>query len=333
MIEDAFAYLRPLVAPLSLRHVQLAGTARFGETPLTAHYLGGGRNLGWLTRLLFHTATTAEIATDVRPWQLRRTLRNAVGESDIVLTELPPVWSPLQRSCSDIVIPAWIRQEVTVVLDAAGTVQLPREVARKVARHIRRHDYRLELTRDAKDIESFYTRFYLPYIRSRFRHAAGLVAEETFLRRARGDTLAKLLSEDGWVAGMLLSGSGDTLRFGWFGAISDPPPPGASAALDALCMQHAAARGMTRVVLGNSRPCLTDGVVAYKQQFGARIVPTRYPQVTLGIGVLRWSSGLIRCLHEQPLIGVRRGRLFRYGIDERGAAPVVTTELLPGMPA
>jgi hypothetical protein len=324
MNEGAFEYLRPLVAPLSLRAVRISGAIQAGGRTISALYVGSGRNLGWLVRLLFREPTSDEIANGLRPWHLTRTLRFTPGDFDITLTELPPLWSFLQRSHSDIMIPAWIRQEILLRRDAVSPWRLPRDTSKEIARTIRKYRYRLELSTRSDDIATFYKRLYRPYIQSRFRSAAGIVTAETFLQQSGGNTLAKLISNDGWIAGMLLSSAGTTLKFGWFGAVSDPPPKGASAALDALCLQHAVAQGMQRVVLGNSRPSLADGVVAYKQQFGSHIVATRYPQVSIGIGIRRWTPELIRCLREQALIGLHRRQLVLHDIDERSPAPTVT---------
>jgi hypothetical protein len=100
-----------------------------------------------------------------------------------------------------------------------------------------------------------------------------------------------------WVAGMLFRLAGGTLELGWFGSRTHPVRGGASEVLDAWVIGHAAERGARRAVLGHSRPSLADGVVRYKARFGAEIRATRFPQRTIGIGVLRPSRDLTQALN------------------------------------
>jgi hypothetical protein len=114
---------------------------------------------------------------------------------------------------------------------------------------------------------------------------------------------------------MLLDQRGRTLRLGRFGAVSDPPPPGASQVLDTGVIQRAVDSGVDRIVMGDSRPCLADGVLRYKAKFGATIVPTRFPQPVLAIFVRRWNSAIATCLREQPLVAMRGGKPYACRVE------------------
>jgi hypothetical protein len=109
--------------------------------------------------------------------------------------------------------------------------------------------------------------------------------------------LAKLCSGSEWVAGLLFRIAAGTLSLGWFGSRTTPPPAGASEALDAWVIGHAAALGARRAVLGHSRPSLADGVVRYKARFGAVIRATRFPQRVVAIDVRRPTPAVAQALN------------------------------------
>ena len=197
-----------------------------------------------------------------------------------------------------------------------------------MARLIRRHGYVIEFTTDEEAKRLFFRQFYRPYVQSRFG-AGSVVAEEGgFMKRSRVQTLARLRAASQYVAGMLFERHGRTLRFGKYGAATDPPPAGASQVLDTLVIRHALESGVDRIVMGDSRPCLADGVVRYKARFGATIRPTLFPQPSLAIEVRRWNSAISTCLREQPLVAFRGGKPHAYRVAASGAASGIRLEPL-----
>ncbi len=131
--------------------------------------------------------------------------------------------------------------------------------------------------------------------------------EARFLATARGMTLAQLFAGGEWVAGLLFQLGGERLSLGWFGLRTLPTPAGASEALDAWVIGHAAERGARCAVLGHSRPSLADGVVRYKARFGAEILPTRFPQRMVGIEVRRPTQAVARALNAARFIAFTGG--------------------------
>ena len=155
----------------------------------------------------------------------------------------------------------------------------------------------------------FYRELYRPYVLARFGGGAIVVAEEEFVRTARGWTLARLHEGGRWAAGLLLERSGAVLRLRWFGASCSPPPDGASEVLDVACIRRAHAEGARTVLLGHSRPSLADGVLRYKQKLGARVRAVRYPQPRLGISVDRGQRAMFERLNRRRLITVHGERV------------------------
>jgi hypothetical protein len=311
--------LTQLAAPLRLTIARLRGPARFGGGELSAVYAGNGTNLSFLRELFLSGGQLESLAEGVHPLSLSGAAEPAARDADLLLCELPRLWAPLLPSSATIRVPAWVRQEIDLppTPGPQGWL-LPRAVERETARRIRRHGYRVDFTSESEAKELFFRNFYRPYVQSRFGAGTFMDTEEVFMERARGQTLARLHGNGQWIAGLLIHRHGRSLRFGRFGAASDPPAPGASEVLDTLVVHRMHERGVRRIVMGDTRPCLADGVMRYKARFGARIRPTLFPQPILGIGISRWSAAAAACLDQQPLVRLHRGTPHAWRIRNDG---------------
>ena len=292
--------------------VELQGVLDASGSGVDALYVGSGINRDFLVRLVMddgrergrHQLTSYRDVPRVIG-AASRSGPEAV-RPHVILTDLPALWGRLTPGAAQYRFPAWVRQEVTLP-PAGERWVVPRAVEREAARFVRRHGYVVDFVTDALALRRFFHELYRPYVLARFAGEGIVVAEEEFLRKARRCTLARLFGHGEWLAGVLLERSRTTLRFGWFGARGEAPPPGASDVLDLACIRHARDLGLRRVQLGHSRPCLTDGVVRYKAKFGARLHAVRYPQSVLGIAVDGQNRALFERLNRRQLIVVRRG--------------------------
>jgi len=271
------------LASMRIAHVDLLqGRLCTDGTGVSAIYAGNGSNAEYLIGTLFDGSPSRLRLATCAPLALPSTLARFGPQAEIVMSERAPLWSALGPRLGEIRMPAWIRQELH--LKQSGEPRLlGRHLEREVERQIRRHGYRLAVSTAEADKQVFFEEFYVPYLRS--RHGAGAITatREKFLQVASGSTLAQLFSGDSWTAGMLLHRRAQGLKFGWFGSRQNPPSPGASEVLDVLTIKDAASRGIRHIGFGNSRPSLIDGVLRYKQKFGAHIVIPRYPQTVFEI--------------------------------------------------
>jgi hypothetical protein len=297
----------PLVADFTGR-LDAAGTE------VRARYVGSGVNRDYLLSLVMDEPRERARHCLQSYAQVPRAVSAAGGpnggEVDVVLTDLPALWSMLTPRRAQYRFPAWVRQELSLPSADAAWV-LPRAVEREAARLARRHRYTLDFTNEQDSLHRFYRELYQPYVLARFGSGAIVVAERDFVATSGGCTLAVLQQDGRWTAGMLLERSGAELRFRWFGASCNPPPAGASDVLDVACIRRAHSDGVRTVLLGHSRPSLADGVVRYKQKLGARLCAVRYPQSQLGIAVDKGQPAMFARLNRRRLVAVRGRGLVR----------------------
>jgi hypothetical protein len=214
---------------------------------------------------------------------------------DLVVAELPWLWRGLLPARFALSFPAWVSQEIQA---AQGVpLAIPAAARKEAMRLTRRAGYTVTLGDGASEAARFYHELYRPYVAQRFGAGALVVDEARFRETARGMGLARLHAGGEWIAGLLFRIAGPTLSLGWFGSRTTPPPAGASEALDAWVIGHAAGLGARRAVLGHSRPSLADGVVRYKARFGAVIRATRFPQRVVGIDVRRPTPAVAQALN------------------------------------
>jgi hypothetical protein len=329
MLTSLLHTFRPLVAPACTSLLVVDGISKFDDSRLRVAYVGNQINFTYLRDLFFRESTAEHLDVIGYPAMLGSRLINKIPTIDLLLIDVPRLWHPLLGIKLDLILPAWVRQEIDIAPSAPPNQQiLSRSTEREIKRHTRRENYSVEVSSDRKTLLQFFHEFYRPYVSARFGEQAVVVSESLFLERSHGQQLAKLFSGTQWVAGMLFETKKDYLRFGWFGASTNPPQAGAAEVIDGFCIRHAKALGIRRVIMGNSRPNLDDGIVRYKARFGARILPTRFPQALLGIRVLNWSEGVRSCLRKQRLLTQRNGQCFQYQLIESGSLPSVTLQLL-----
>ena len=304
MLDD----FRRLVLPTAANIVELQGTARYGGEPLRALYAGAGTNLEFLRSLFFDQCEQRQSGRRASLLRYGSALAAQASSADLWLIERPPLWAKLLPANGAITLPAWIRQQLRLprLMPESGRL-LPRLLEKEVRRHIRQQGYSVDFVSQPDALREFYRRYYRPYIESRFGAGAIVVPEPLFLRQGAGQVLARLHADGVWIAGLLLKQHRSTMRLGWFGQDRNPPPPGASETLDGACIRYAHEKGVRTLIMGNTRPCLADGVLRYKAKFGAEITATRFPQIELAIDVRRATPGVMQALEQQPLIGLRTG--------------------------
>jgi hypothetical protein len=309
-----------LAVPFGLPVQRLVGRLQGSADPVTMICAGAPSTADFVAGALLEIEQRTFAGRLDSPLELRdAAFRRTCSDADLVAVEVPRAWQACLPAGAQLRMPAWVSQELL----AAGKspVTLPAPVRKEVGRQTRRNAYELHFSTDAGDVGRFYATLYRPYVTARFGSGAVLVDETQFHAVSRGMTLAMLTAAGDRVAGMLLQQRGETLHLGWFGSTTVPPRAGASEVLDAGSIAWAAAKGVSRVVMGHSRPSLADGVVRYKSRFGAIVRPTRFPQRTIGLWVQRWTPALVARLNAAGFVSFRDGRTCVYQAQPDVAAP------------
>jgi len=280
-----------LATPLGMPVERIEGRLGASGAAVTLLYAGPRETADFIAPSLFDVDSRSAVGRLASPLSLRSSsFRRMCHGVDLVAMDVPRLWQACLPSATQWRMPAWVSQQIVTQRDA--TITVPRRVAKEARRHARHQGYEVRFLAGNCDLARFYAKMYRPYVEARFGTGAVVVDEARFVADSRKATLALVSADGEWEAGVLLDHRGDTLSLGWFGARTVPPRTGASEVLDVAVLEWAAVRGVTRVVMGHSRPSLANGVVRYKARLGAAVLPTRFPQRTLGLWILRGSPAL-----------------------------------------
>jgi hypothetical protein len=309
-----------LAAPLALPVQRFTGRLAGSDSPAVMLWAGPSSTADFVAGTLLQVEERAVVSRLSSPLGLRgAAFLGLCSDADLVAVEVPRAWRSCLPSGAQLQMPSWVSQELLAA--GATPISLPAPIRKEVRRHTRRNAYEFHFSTASSDVRRFYATLYRPYVTARFGTGAVLVDEEQFMAVSRGMTLAVLSAAGEWVAGMLLRLHGETLHLGWFGSASVPPQMGASEVLDARSIEWAVAKGVRRVVLGHSRPSLADGVVRYKDRFGATVRPTRFPQRAIGLWVRSWTPALVSSLDAAKFVSFREGQVAVYEAHADNPAP------------
>lgn len=291
--------------------LRLEGPDPMSGQRLVLLYIGNGTDLEYVRELAFSpaaanpltlalspddmgegsrgAATTTVLARGRSPLAIRALLRAHRGGTDVIVIDTHLAAERLLVPRRFHHVPRWVKQTLATggpartVNERVGTRTL--SWARRV---LRRHDYRVDLAVTDPARRQFFHELYGPFIRQRFGADAIVVDEDRFRHETRGAGVLRLWAGNEIVAGAIVRAAAAELQIVWFGAKTDAAArglKGLSDALDYAALCLARRGGFERLHFGSSRPSLADGVLRYKQKWGATIERGRLPRADLRVAV------------------------------------------------
>ena len=252
-----------------------SGVVAGGDSPISVAYFGNGANLQFLIGSIFGGHCEHEDLGSIRIWQGSAFSREWSALSDLVVFDIPWPWEVTFDEASCVVeVPAWVRQSVSLPADRnAFIASLHRSVRGEQMRKIRKHGLIERITRDEKEIRDFYRTMYVPHVLRRFGPDATVVAEARMLKYAKRGALLQVFRGRQFIAGSVLSRSGDSVQSLWSGFAGEDlrALDGATSALFYYLVGFAFDHGCHTVDYCGSRPLLSDGVFEIKRRWGASV--------------------------------------------------------------
>ena len=290
------------------------GRLRGSDLSLRCLFVGDGHFRNNLLARMYAGAPTVLGTWRTLGPLLRMTVRRRRGEFDLCIVTLPQGYDSLLGRHCDFKGREFVRQ----VVDTAGDWEA---VRRKFSSRRRaeaktvlaRHGLSLRASNEPADLEYFYQRMYVPYVRSR-HGALAVVTPIEKIRTWFKDGFLQLVTREGLaVAGVLSEVDGDrlvALRLGILDADPALVRCGALTAIYLFQLQFAVNRGLREVDLRYSNPFLDDGVFRHKALWGARAVSDHESGTNrVFYFVAGPSSKLAHFFAQNPLIVEIEGRL------------------------
>lgn len=280
---------------------------RSGER-LTVLYIGNGADLEYVRDLAFGAPVPMTVLERRRsPLAVRGLLRRHRAGADVVVVDTNLVVERFIVPPDLYRLPRWVKQTLAVGGSAQSVrVRVGTHTLARARRVLRRHGYRVDLEATEQARLHFFHELYRPFLRARFGTHAIVVDEERFHRETRCAGVLRLWSGTEVIAALVVRAAGEELQIVWFGARTDAAGrglKGLSDALDYAALCVARRGGFERLHFGSSRPSLADGVLRYKQKWGATIVPGRLPRADLRLAVDPTSAAALAFLERtRPIV-------------------------------
>jgi hypothetical protein len=189
-----------------------------------------------------------------------------------------------------LLMPAWVASELSLPTTTVEMARLSKRLSNRTRQYMR-HQIDIMESTDTSDLAQFHQRHYLPYARTRHGEMAGMRPPWKLRWRFRHEGRVFWALQDGRrVGGMLVLRLGDGLKLECLGVLDgreDLMRQGVLSLLYAHSIRHAIATGCRRVLFGNSRPSLQDGVLNFKRNWGASLLESASTHYEV---LMRWNS-------------------------------------------
>ena len=251
----------------------VSGNERSSHLPLSVCiYAATTENRIYLQNLIFGSSFQARFVGRTWLWKvLTKTPRAAVGCS-LVIADVHERHLSLAGAKAGVVIPAWVRGYVDL---PRGPEVMNRDSVKDIQRRIRRLGLEFEVVRDLKSFEYFYQNMYLPYSKGRYGDGAVLKTKEDIKADFEKGELILIKKQGEYISGMLLSYDGELATMPYLGVLDgswELVSEGAISSGYEFALQHLEAIGCRKLIVGQSRAFLKDGVLQFKKKYGHKIM-------------------------------------------------------------
>jgi hypothetical protein len=280
--------------------------------PMKVVYFGtNDKILAYWTALLLTGISSARSGIVFPVWKIKNFLAKSEESCDLALIELNTLTQKVIGISSGFLLPRWLDLEI----DLHQPVHIKQ--LETIKRRIKKNRLTFERKYTDADLQYFYERMYLPYIRTRHKEAAVVADYKSFHHpfSRQKSHLFFLLRDGEPVAGAIDLIEGENIRMGSMGVLEgrdDLLKEGVIGALYYLRILNYLERKIDRVNLGGTSPVLTDGLTQYKLSFGGRARDRRHlgePYILLV--PLRNSPAVKNVLRSNPFIYLSKADTYR----------------------
>lgn len=230
-------------------------------------------------------------------------------DADLIVVEMHRWMAPRFRRSGWRIVPSAVRWggDLAVIPPAQPCASLKDDL-----RKVRQHRYALIQSNTAEDWNFFYREMVRPHAQGRFGEGAWHPSPRFIKELARIGTLHFATRNGERVAGTCSVERRETLWIPLSGIRGGDPAllhQGANAALLALTLDWARARGLRRVDLGRTPPFVEQGLARYKRKWG--LLPTPDPLAHFAAIAVR-STLAAKAFARNPVLIEQGGGLITY---------------------
>lgn len=289
----------------------IEGCERNSGLPLRILYIGHHDNFAFLVRRACSEHRVVERHDRIESVNASSWVARLQDRVDLVCVDVELFYCRPFRGGGYLEVPPWIRQKLRVGETWDQVVaSFRRNTRRTDLRKVRKHGFTFRTVRGEREIEDFYHRMYVPYLRSRFDDEVIIEPEWKVRRQYRKGEILQILRDGNVVAAVLLHMADGRLAYVWVGVpewIGSEPPDGAFSALFYFTILFGFENGCSEIDFLGSRPLLNDGLFRYKRKWGTCVSDSPVPRGDLLVRPRRLTPAVCAYLEANPFI-VRDGK-------------------------
>jgi hypothetical protein len=251
----------------------VSGEEQSSHLPLSVCiYVATNENRVYLQNLIFGSSFEARFAGRTWLWNVFKKTPKDAGDCSVIIADVHERHLKLAGARAGVVIPTWVRGYVDL---PRGREVMNRDSVKDIQRRIRRLGYEYEVTRDLKSFEYFHQNMYLPYSKGRYGDGAVMMTKEVIRADFDKGELILIKKQGEYISGVLLTYDGEIAKMPYLGVRDgswELVSEGAISSGYEFALQHLESIGCRKLILGQSRPFLKDGVLQFKKKYGHKIM-------------------------------------------------------------
>jgi hypothetical protein len=241
-------------------------------------------------------------------WQIPDLIKSS--NLDIVVSEISPKVLSYFRNLDGYIVPEWVKMRINIDRPMSEICHRSVSDFSDVTRKIRKYNLTYELHYDKESVESFYDKFYLPYMTKRHGEEAW-IEDISIIREASLTSFIIAIREDGVTVGScLVRKTPEALfltRLGLLDGNEEYRRHGVIGAIYYYCIIEGQKLGCHYLEVGGTRPFITDGLTKYKSGLGAEFVSNlNHYNEYLWIGVNEHSAVAQEYIKNNPVIYIKK---------------------------
>lgn len=271
-LQTWLRWLMRLVLPFAnwrVTVVLLRGQDRAADREVVLLSAGVRPGNSYIKKHLFAAEPAVVRTARVPVWRLQRLLDEWRPGADLTVVGIDRVSSRLFLSPHYLAVPLWVNSWMEVPEDLRAFARKHHSCEADI-RRVRIKNFEFQCSREEKDFELFYDRFYQPFISGRHGELAVVAPRWRAWLLFKSGMIHWVVRGGERLAGCIVVTRGKdyySLIMGVIDGRIDLMREGVLSSLYVHSIQHARSLGCTRIQMGGSEPSPLDGVFRYKSKW------------------------------------------------------------------
>ncbi|MFX0195980.1 MAG: hypothetical protein ACFFCW_07650 [Candidatus Hodarchaeota archaeon] len=299
----------------------IKGMEKHTNLPICLTFIGDSITLAYFANLIFSRVSEKRLVRRISIWRLPSIENDKSLSADMILVRTGKFLSNYLRRKRYFAMPEWPDSVLKIDQSEALHQNLSKntkEYLRKLRKKIKDFEVTIEESHSLEMLETFYYRFYVPFITER-QGSLAEIQSLSFLKKVflRGGLLF-IKDRSSHIAGVLFLKKPIRLfhffRWGVSNTANNTQKKWAGGMLHLLAIEWAKENGYREFNFGGSRPFLNDPILQYKRKWGTELRENTTQRMVIGLKFLCFKESTFSFLTNNPFI-------FKHKKDFVGVVP------------